>query len=270
MTALLSDQNRLLLLIAGCAVLWSLESVIPLYRFRDHRLRRALPNVSLTVLVLLTNLALSFAAASVAGFVVSHRIGLLFLTRLPLWIEVIIGVAALDCFAYVAHVLLHKMPLAWRFHRVHHSEEEVDVTTAFRQHPGESIWRVFWQLPAIVVFGLPLWLVVVYLTVSAVNAQLEHANIRLREPLDRLVRALFVTPNMHKAHHSRRQTETDSNYSNIFSLWDRVFGTYTAHVEFPTLRYGLDDLDERETQRLRGLLALPFASHGVTLLAKGR
>jgi sterol desaturase/sphingolipid hydroxylase (fatty acid hydroxylase superfamily) len=93
-----------------------------------------------------------------------HRIGLLFLTRLPLWIEVIVGVAALDFFAYIAHVLLHEMPLAWRFHRVHHSEEEVDVTTTFRQHPGESIWRVLWQLPAIVLFGLPLWLVAVYLT----------------------------------------------------------------------------------------------------------
>jgi len=250
---------RVLLLVIVCAVLWSLESVMPLVRFRDHRLRRALPNAGLTVLLLLTNLALSFAAASVAGFAVSHRIGLLFLVRLPVWIEVVIGVAALDFFAYVAHVLLHKMPLGWRFHRVHHSELEVDVTTAFRQHPGETVWRVLWQLPAIVLFGLPLWIVVVYLTISAVNAQLEHANIRLSEPLDRLARLLFVTPNMHKVHHSRRQRETDSNYSNIVSLWDRAFGTYTGHVDFATLRYGLDDLDDRAAQRLRGLLALPFA-----------
>jgi len=259
MNILLSDQSRVLLLVIGCAVLWSLESVMPLYRFRHHRLRRALPNVSLTVLLLLTNLALSFSAASVAGFALSHRLGLLFLTPLPVWIEAVIGVAALDFFAYVAHVLLHKAPLAWRFHRVHHSEEEVDVTTAFRQHPGETVWRVLWQLTAIVLFGLPLWLVVVYLTISALNAQLEHANIRLREPLDRLVRLLFVTPNMHKIHHSRRQQETDSNYANIFSLWDRMFGTYTSQVDFGTLRYGLNDLDDRAAQRLRGLLAMPFA-----------
>jgi sterol desaturase/sphingolipid hydroxylase (fatty acid hydroxylase superfamily) len=251
-------MSRVLLLVIGCALLWSLESVMPLVRFRDNRLRRALPNVGLTVLLLLTNLALSFAAASVAGFAVSHRIGLLFLIPLPVWIEVVIGVAALDFFAYVAHVLLHKMPLAWRFHRVHHSEEEVDVTTAFRQHPGETVWRVLWQLPAIVLFGIPLWVVVAYLTISAVSAQLEHANIRLPDFLDRMLRVLFVTPNMHKVHHSRRQQETDSNYSNIFSIWDRALGTYTSDVDFGTLRYGLDDLDDRASGRLRGLLAMPF------------
>jgi sterol desaturase/sphingolipid hydroxylase (fatty acid hydroxylase superfamily) len=244
MNTLFSTQGRLLLLVVGCAVLWSLESVIPLVRFGRHRLRRALPNVGLTVLLLLTNLALSFAVASVAGFAVSHRIGLLFLTPLPAWIEVVLGVAALDFFAYVAHVLLHKTPLAWRFHRVHHSEEEVDVTTAFRQHPGETVWRVLWQLPAIVLFGLPMWLVAVYLTISAVNAQIEHANLRLREPLDRLLRLLFVTPNMHKVHHSRLQHETDSNYANILSLWDRAFGTYTGDVDLAALRYGLDDIGD--------------------------
>jgi|SRR6185436_10224585 len=259
MNLLFSDQTRVLLLVIGCAVLWSLESVIPLYPPRGHRVRGALPNAGLTVLLLLTNLALSFAAASVAGLAVSNRVGLLFLAPLPVWMHVIIGVAALDFFAWVAHVLLHKLPLAWRFHRVHHSDETVDVTTAFRQHPGESVWRVVWQLPAIVLFGIPLWIVVVYLTISAANAQLEHANVRFREPLDRLLRLLFVTPNMHKVHHSRLQSETDSNYSNIFSLWDRAFGTYTSRVDFETLHYGLEDLDDRDTQRLRGLLAMPFA-----------
>jgi sterol desaturase/sphingolipid hydroxylase (fatty acid hydroxylase superfamily) len=255
---LFSEPVRVALLIAGCAALWSLESIIPLFRAGDGRLRRALPNVGLTVLLLLTNLALSFLAAGVAGFAMAHRTGLLSVLQLPGWANVIAGIAALDLFAYVAHVLLHKMPFAWRFHRVHHSDEAVDVTTAFRQHPGETVWRVLWQLPAIVLFGLPLWIVVVYLTVSAANAQLEHANIRLSERLDRGLRLLFVTPDMHKVHHSRLQPETDSNYANIFSVWDRVFGTYTRRIDFGALRYGLDDLDEGSTRRLRGLLMLPF------------
>jgi len=259
MHILFSEPSRVLLLLIGCAVLWSLESLLPLFRFRDRRLRRALPNVGLTALLLLTNLALSFAAANVAGFATAHRAGLLFVLDLPVWANVLVGIAALDLFAYVAHVLLHKVPLAWRFHRVHHSEEEVDVTTAFRQHPGETVWRVLWQLPVILAFGLPLWIVIVYLTISAANAQLEHANVRVREPLDRLLRLLVVTPDMHKTHHSRRQQETDSNYANIFSLWDRLFGTYTSRVDFTALRYGLDGLDDRATQRLRGLLLMPFA-----------
>jgi sterol desaturase/sphingolipid hydroxylase (fatty acid hydroxylase superfamily) len=259
MNIVFSEPVRVALPIAGCAILWSLESSIPLYRAGHGRLRHALPNAGLTVLLLLTNLVLSFLAAVVASFAGSHRIGVLFLLQMPAWANLLAGIAALDLFAYVAHVLLHKTPFAWRFHRVHHSDDAVDVTTAFRQHPGETIWRVLWQLPAIVLFGLPLWIVVVYLTVSAANAQLEHANIRLWARLDRGLRLLFVTPNMHKVHHSRRQPETDSNYANIFSIWDRLFGTYTSDVDFATLRYGLDDLDERSTRRLRGLLGLPFA-----------
>ena len=249
MDVLFSDSIRVLLLIAGCAVLWSLESAVPLYRFGDRRIRRALPNVGLTVLLLVTNLALSFAAAWASA--VSQRE-----TPLPVWLRAVVGIAALDFFAYLAHVLLHKLPFAWRFHRVHHSDETVDVTTAFRQHPGETAWRVLWQLPAIAIFGLPLWIVVLYLTISAANAQLEHANIRLPVRFDRLLRMLFVTPDMHKVHHSVLQPETDSNYSNIFSVWDRLFGTCTSNVDFTTLRYGLDDLDDHDT--FAGLLRMPF------------
>lgn len=240
---------NLLVLIVVCAVLWSLEP-------GEHRREHVVPNAGLTAIVLFMNLALSFAAASVAGFAASHQAGLLYLVDLPAWANVLAGIAALDFFAYVAHVLLHKTPFAWRFHRVHHSDEAVDVTTAFRQHPGETVWRVLWQLPAIVLLGLPLWIVAVYLMASATNAQLEHANIRVPEKLDRWLRLLFVTPNMHKVHHSRLQPETDSNYANIFSVWDRVFGTYTARVDFGTLRFGLDDVEERGT--FVGLLRMPF------------
>jgi sterol desaturase/sphingolipid hydroxylase (fatty acid hydroxylase superfamily) len=232
----------LLLLIVVCAVLWSLES-------GEHRRQHVFPNLGLTVIVLLMNLALSFLAAWVSA--VSQREA-----PLPMLLQAVIGIAALDLFAYIAHVLLHKTPFAWRFHRVHHSDEAVDVTTAFRQHPGETIWRVLWQFPAIALFGLPLWIVAVYLMISATNAQLEHANIRLPERLDRWLRVLFVTPNMHKVHHSRLQPETDSNYANIFSVWDRLFGTYTARVDFETLRYGLDDAGERTT--FLRLLRMPF------------
>jgi sterol desaturase/sphingolipid hydroxylase (fatty acid hydroxylase superfamily) len=251
-------MDRLLLLIAGCALLWSLESVMPLRRYAGGGVRRAMANVALTAIVLLTNLALAFVAATASSFVVTRQIGILHLLNIPAWLGAIAGIAALDLSAYVAHVAMHKSALGWRFHRVHHSDERVDVTTAFRQHPGETVWRVVWQLPAIVAFGLPLWIVVLYLTFSSLNAQLEHANVRVRESIDGWFRTLFVTPNMHKVHHSRNQAETDSNYANILSIWDRLFGTYTHPAGLDALRYGLDGLDDRETQTLRGLLALPF------------
>jgi sterol desaturase/sphingolipid hydroxylase (fatty acid hydroxylase superfamily) len=174
--------------------------------------------------------------------------------------QIIFGVLVLDLCAYFAHVLLHKTWLGWQFHRVHHSENAVDVTTAFRQHPGETVWRILWQLAAIIVFGIPLWIVIVYLILSGLNAELEHANIRLNPRIDRWLRLLVVTPNMHKVHHSRDQKETDSNYSNIFSLWDRLFGTYTSSVDFRKLSYGLDGFDVIERQTLRGLLKMPFVN----------
>jgi sterol desaturase/sphingolipid hydroxylase (fatty acid hydroxylase superfamily) len=249
---------RLLALVALCGLLWSLESIVPLYRYQNSRVRHALPNVVLTLILVLTNLALSFGSAYLAAFTVRHSIGLVFLFGLSGWTRAVAGVVALDLFAYTAHLLLHKSWLGWQFHRVHHSENAVDVTTAFRQHPGETIWRILWQLAAILVFGIPLSVVIVYLILSSFNAQIEHANIRLHRNLDRVLRLLIVTADMHKLHHSRDQKETDSNYSNIFSFWDRVFGTYTSAVNFQQLRYGLDGFDGKEGQTLTGLLKMPF------------
>ena len=223
---------RLLLLIAWCALLWTLESA--------SRRRPVLPNLALTAIVVAMNLALSTLVATVSA---ARSVGAL---------EVVVGIVALDLSAYVAHVLLHKSALAWRFHRVHHSDEQVDVTTAFRQHPGETLWRVAWQLPAILILQLPFGVVVLYLTLSSLNAQLEHADVSL--PAERWLRILFVTPGMHKVHHSCVQQETDSNYANLFSVWDRLFRTY--NVPRGSLRYGLDDVPDPRT--IRALLARPL------------
>jgi len=258
MSLLLSTQSRLLALIIGSTVLWTIESLLPLYRYERHRLRRALPNIGFTVLLVLTNLSLSFATAGVANLVMKREIGLFYLFDIPHGLAALFGVMALDLFTYFAHLLMHKSWVGWQFHRVHHSDKEVNVTTAFRQHPGETMWRILWYVFAIAMFGIPLWIVVLYQVVSALNAQLEHTNIILFTPVDRLLRLVIVSPNMHKVHHSRDQSETDSNYSNIFSIWDRIFGTYTATVDFYELRYGLNGFDDREKQTLPALLKLPF------------
>src|SRR5215213_1703774 len=254
----ISEQARLYALVVLCALLWTLESVAPLYRYGKRRMPHAFPNVVLALLLVLTNLALSAGTARLATFGDRHGIGLFRLLEFSTPMMLVFGVAALDFFGYWAHRLLHRSWLGWQFHRVHHSETTDDVTTAFRQHPGETVWRILWQLAAVALFGLPLWVVVIYLTLSALNAQLEHANVRLGDRADRVLRLLVVTPNMHKAHHSRLQVETDTNYSNIFSFWDRLCGTYTPRVGFDNLRYGLDGFDGPERQTLRSLLKLPF------------
>jgi sterol desaturase/sphingolipid hydroxylase (fatty acid hydroxylase superfamily) len=255
---LFSDQGRLAELVGLCGILWAVESLIPLYRYPSGRLRHGFPNVGLTVLLIVMNLVLSFGSAGLVAYAGARRLGLLFLHPLSAAATVILGVVVLDLLAYVAHVLLHRTALGWRFHRVHHCDARVDVTTAFRQHPGETVWRMAWQLAGTLVLGLPLWALAIYLILSTLNAELEHANVRVSDRVDRWTRLVFVTPHMHKVHHSREQRETDSNYSNIFSVWDRLFGTYTARVDFANLRYGLAGIEGKRAETLRGLLGLPF------------
>jgi sterol desaturase/sphingolipid hydroxylase (fatty acid hydroxylase superfamily) len=257
---LLSGSTRLALLVAACVLLSSLEALVPLFHYRRGRLRRAIPNLVLAIGVVLTNLAFASAMASLSILVLRERIGLLARWHSSPWLQLVLGVAGLDLSAYVSHLLLHKIAVGWKFHRVHHSELEVDVTTAFRQHPGETLWRLLWQCLAIAIFGLPFWVVPVYQSLSSLNGLLEHANLRIAEGFDRILRWLVVTPNMHKVHHSRYAAETDSNYSNIFSVWDRLFGTYTTRADYQSLRYGLEGFDDERTQTLGRLIREPFRS----------
>lgn len=254
----LSDRNRLAALLAACALLWSIEALVPLFQYQRGRLRRAVPNLMLALGVVVANLALASMTAALSAAVIRHNFGLLSGMHSHAWILLIAGVAGLDFFAYLAHLLLHKIPVGWRFHRVHHSELEVDVTTAFRQHPGETLWRVLWQSVGIAVLGLPFWVIPAYLSLSSLNALLEHANVRMSDRWDGWLQLLIVTPNMHKIHHSRLVAETDSNYSNIFSVWDRLCGTHTAWTDYQSLRYGLDGFDDERRQVLTGLMIEPF------------
>jgi sterol desaturase/sphingolipid hydroxylase (fatty acid hydroxylase superfamily) len=178
----------------------------------------------------------------------------------PAWAEVVAVVVVLDGLAYLAHVLMHKLGAAWRFHRVHHSDPHVDVTTAFRQHPLETAWRYSFLLAGALLLGASIRSVAVYLALSALNAQLEHARVSMPARVDRLLRLVIATPAMHRVHHSRTACETDTNYSNILSFWDRLFGTYRAPRPGEVIVCGLEGLDGRERQRTAGLLALPFTS----------
>jgi sterol desaturase/sphingolipid hydroxylase (fatty acid hydroxylase superfamily) len=258
---LVPNEARISALIIGCGILWVIEALAPLYQFRPGRLRRSLPNFGLTLTTVALNLLAGVGAAALVAWSSRHGVGLLPKIGLAPWAQLAVGIVVLDFAAYWAHVLLHRIPFGWRLHRVHHSEPEVDVTTALRQHPGETIWRLSFQLATTIALGAPLWVVVLYLMASTANAQLEHANVRLPERLDRMLRLVFVTPNMHKTHHSRAPQETDTNYANLLSVWDRLFATYTPQVDFGRLRYGLDGFDAPQRQSFVGLLRLPFARH---------
>lgn len=217
-----------------------------------------LPNLALTGLLIAVNFAFDRLAVASGARQWGGGLGLLQDAALPVWAKVLIVVVVLDGLAYLAHVLMHKLSPAWRFHRVHHSDALVDVSTAFRQHPLETLWRYSFQFAGAVALGASSRAVAIYLACSALNAQLEHADVPLPWSLDRALRTLFSTPAMHRVHHSRAQADADRNYSNIFSFWDRLFGTYRAPRTGERIAWGLGECDAPDRQRTVGLLALPF------------
>jgi sterol desaturase/sphingolipid hydroxylase (fatty acid hydroxylase superfamily) len=201
------------------------------------------------------------AAALIAVAVSPAAPGAMARLEIPFAVQIIASIVVLDLsYGYLAHRAMHMSPLLWRAHRVHHSDPFVDVTTSYRTHPIEGAWRFLFLIVPVWILGVPVEGVVTYRLLSAINGILEHANIRLWAPIDRALSLVWVTPNMHKLHHSRLCAETNSNYGNIFSIHDRLLRTFTPTARALAMCYGLDDADPAQVKSLRALLAMPFAS----------
>jgi sterol desaturase/sphingolipid hydroxylase (fatty acid hydroxylase superfamily) len=245
-------------ILAAMAALAGLEAAIPLRKRAAWSRAHLVPNLALTFLTFATNglmsaaLVVALAAAEARGF------GLLHAAALPGWASTLAVVLVLDFAFYVTHVAMHELPSFWRFHRVHHSDPAVDVTTTIRQHPGESVIRYAF----LAAFALPLGAspaaFAVYRICVALSGLLEHANLRTPLWLDGPLSLVFTWPTVHKVHHSRDAGFTDRNYGNVVSWWDRLFGTFTPAREGREVAYGLDGFDDATTQTTAGLLALPF------------
>ena len=172
------------------------------------------------------------------------------------------AVLLLDAWMYAWHRLNHQIPWLWRFHRTHHSDANMDVTTASRFHGGEILLAALLRLPVIFLGGLRLEELLVYEIAMQLVVQLQHANIALPRGCETWLRWLIVTPNMHKVHHSRIPVETDSNYSSLFSIWDRLLGSYRLRPDLENIQFGLAGFDGLERQSLSGLLKTPWGGHG--------
>jgi sterol desaturase/sphingolipid hydroxylase (fatty acid hydroxylase superfamily) len=239
-------------------VVTGIETAIPLQaRGRWGRAHLG-PNLALTFLTFATNAVFGFGLVTVLAWTTARGGGLLPRLALPPAVEVIVVVAALDLSFYLAHIAMHRFRFLWRFHRVHHSDPLVDVTTTVRQHPGEGVIRYVAMAACAIPLGAGPGGFALYRAWAALNGLLEHANVRAPAPLDRALALVTTWPHMHKVHHSRRANETDTNYGNIFSVWDRLLGTYTPSDRGTGIVYGLDGFDDTATQTTGGLLALPF------------
>ncbi len=176
----------------------------------------------------------------------------------PIWAHALGAVLLLDAWMYVWHRINHVIPFLWRFHRVHHNDANMDVTTASRFHTGEIAISSALRIGIILLFGIYLWELVLYETVMFAVVQFHHANVKLPDSVDQVLRAVIVTPDMHKVHHSRHQPETDSNYSSLFSFWDRIGRSFRLRDDPSTIDLGLHGWDAPEDQRFAGMLWAPL------------
>ncbi len=194
----------------------------------------------------------------VSGWTVEHQFGLFHWVKLPGWANLLGAVLLLDVWMYKWHWMNHRFGFLWRFHRLHHSDARMDVTTASRFHLGEILFSSLLRVPLLVLSGIQLWQVVLYEAVLFAVVQFQHANVALPRWLDEALRLFIVTPAMHKIHHSRVPCETDSNYASLFSFWDRMFGTFVWREDQAAIRLGLDEFDRVEQQTLTGMLKTPL------------
>src|SRR5690606_16112936 len=254
------SSHRSLLLVGGITFFWMIENAYPLFHFSYHKIRHAGINIVFTLTTILVNFSLAFLLVQSSQWATTSHFGVLsWIPDWPLWSRFLIGLLLLDFIgAWLIHWIQHKVKWMWKFHIIHHTDTHVDTTTANRHHPGESVFRFVFTILATLVAGAPMWLVFAYQSLSVLLSQFNHANIQLPEKLDRIVSLLIVTPNMHHVHHHYRQPYTDTNYGNIFSIWDRLFGTY-IQLDQSRLIYGIDThLDEKENSNVGNLMRIPF------------
>ena len=257
----MNDHDYLPTLVTACGIfmLLALESWLPAAGDRRSRMTHAARNMTLGALnVLAVGLLAAPLIAYVARWAEESRIGLLNLLGLPPAIAAVTAFLLFDGWLYLLHRANHKFGFLWRFHRVHHSDPEMDATTAIRFHTGETLISAALRLAVIPLLGVTLLQLLVYESLMMPVILFHHSNVNFPEKADRWLRALVVSPAIHRVHHSRARVETDSNYSIIFSFWDRLWGTFRLRKDGRPVDFGLDEYDGEKWQRVSGLLTTPF------------
>jgi sterol desaturase/sphingolipid hydroxylase (fatty acid hydroxylase superfamily) len=253
--------ERLAFLVGGLLFFWIIEGAIPLLKlsFRKTRLRHAAVNFGLTVMHLIIHTFLAIIIVKLSDWCIANQFGIIQWSGAGILATILLTILIVDFFGgWLVHITEHKFKILWRFHVVHHADTNVDVTTGLRHHPIESVLRGIFFFMGILVSGAPMYAVMIYQTVLVFFSAFEHANIRLPKWIDNAMSYVFISPNMHKVHHHWKQPYTDSNYGAIFSIWDRLFGTY-QYLAPEKIRYGIDrDYPDEKDEDLVLLLKKPF------------
>ena len=184
--------------------------------------------------------------------------GLNYLYDGPVWLKFAVAFLLLDYSLYIWHILLHKLPFMWRFHLVHHTDLDLDITTAFRFHFGELIASVFFRGAAVLLIGASPMVVLIYEIAFEAETQFHHSNMKLPFGFEKVLNLLIVTPRMHGIHHSVVKSQTDSNFSTIFSFWDRIHRTIRLNIRQDEIVVGVPVYADKNELTIGNLLKLPF------------
>lgn len=247
------------LMVALFTGLFLLEQLRPLRPRTRTLLTRLVVNLSLSVLAFLIGAyVVTPAALSVAGWASGRPFGLVHLLPLPAWLQAVLGFLLMDVSFYYWHLANHKIPLLWRFHNVHHTDPDLDVSTALRFHFGEVFFSTLFRILQVGMIGVGPWTYFAYELAFQGNTLFHHSNVALPLRLERLLNLLLVTPRMHGIHHSVVEQETNSNFSVVLSWWDRLHRSLRLDIPQSAIVVGVPAYRDPADNRLALLLVLPF------------
>ena len=259
----MSETILRLSIFAGALILFSsLEALFPRRARKLPRQRRWLTHLGITIIdSLAVRLLGPLTAIAMAIWASSKNIGFLNLIDFPLWLEVTLAFILLDFAIYLQHVISHRVPIFWRFHKVHHTDRDLDASSAVRFHPIEILLSMLYKCGLVLLIGPAALAVLIFEIVLNASAIFNHANLKLPLGLDKILRSFIVTPDMHRVHHSVIEGETNSNYGFNFSVWDRLCRTHKAQPQagHDNMVIGLSEHQSSEPAKLFWSLKLPFA-----------
>ena len=250
---------RAALFLGGFALFLSLELLMPYRPNTVSKLRRVAINLAIALLNgVIATLLFSASTTKAVLYVKEARFGLLYMDAIPHWGRLLVTVVIMDLAIYIWHLLNHEMPLLWRFHQVHHSDLNMDVSTASRFHTGEIIMSSAVKIALIYLLGAEIIAVVLFECLLVFAAQFQHSSLKVPAGFERIFWLLFVPPSMHRIHHSVVILERNTNYGTIFSLWDRIFGTLLKEVDQKKIVTGLGAYRDPEALLIHHLFLMPF------------
>ena len=257
---MLESSDKIIFLGIVYLAFFAIEHFAPYFKDRQQHVRHSIRNLTLAAVNYVVAIGIFiFILARVFEWTAANKYGLLYALNLPEVYAYILAFVLIDLWQYIWHRMNHMIIFLWRFHQVHHADKEMDASTGIRFHTGEIIFSSLIRIAVIPLLGIQLNQLLMYELVLLPIILFHHSNIQLNEKIDRLMRIFIVTPHMHRLHHSDFKPETNSNYASVFSVWDRIFNSYTMRPIEYAFNLGLGkQFTSEQWNRFSGMIIIPF------------